>query len=272
MKLAFTTLACPGWTLEQAVDAAGRYGYAGVELRLLDGELLGPGLGTATRRRVRDVCGAAGLPIVCVDTSVRIAQPDPQERAAQVRAGLAMLELAAEWQSPMIRVFGSPPAGTPGDTAALAAAECLAPLAERGRALGVAVALETHDAFASGASVRQVLDHVPGPGAGALWDTLHSFRVGETLAATLDKIGDRLLHVHIKDGARPPDGGPGWRLTLLGQGDVPVREILAALHARGYDGWLAVEWEKKWHPELDEPEIALPQHADALREYLAGLG
>ena len=37
MKLAFTTLACPDWTLEQAVDAAQRYGYAGIELRLLDG-------------------------------------------------------------------------------------------------------------------------------------------------------------------------------------------------------------------------------------------
>jgi sugar phosphate isomerase/epimerase len=73
MKLAFTTLACPGWTLEQAVAAAQRYGYAGIELRLLDGELLRPNLDSATRRRVREVCDAAGLAIVCVDTSVKIA-------------------------------------------------------------------------------------------------------------------------------------------------------------------------------------------------------
>jgi len=271
MKLAFTTLACPGWTLDQALEAAGRYGYEGIELRLLDGEVIGPDLDAAARRRVRDACRAAGLPIVCVDTSVRIAQPDPQERAAQVHAGLAMLELAAEWQSPIIRVFGSPPAGTPAEEVTSAAAECLAPLAERGAELGVAVALETHDAFAAGASVGRVLEQVPGPGAGALWDTLHPFRVGEALAETFDQIGERLLHVHIKDGARPADDGPEWRLTLLGQGDVPMREILAALRAHGYDGWLAVEWEKKWHPELDEPEVALPQHADVLREYLAEL-
>jgi sugar phosphate isomerase/epimerase len=271
MQLAFTTLGCPGWTLEQAVAAAQRYGYAGIELRLLDGELLSPDLDQPSRRRVRDVCAAAGLPIICVDTSVKIAQPDPAERAAQVQAGLAMLELAAEWSAPLIRVFGGPPANTPADVAASAAAECLAPLAERGRALGVAVALETHDAFAAGAAVRQVLDRTPSLGAGALWDTLHPCRVGESVDQTLNLLGDRLLHVHIKDGARPADGSPEWRLTLLGQGDVPTQAILAALQGHGYDGWLAVEWEKRWHAELDEPEVALPQHADTLRAYLAGL-
>src|SRR5262245_2133599 len=137
MKLAFTTLACPGWTLEQAVAAAQRYGYEGIELRLLDGELVRPDLDAGARGRARAGCGADGLPIACVDTSVRIAQPDPAERDAQINAGLAMLELAAAWESPLIRVFGGPPADTPADAAISAAAECLAPLAERGRALGV---------------------------------------------------------------------------------------------------------------------------------------
>ena len=38
-----------------------------------------------------------------------------------------------------------------------------------------------------------------------------------------------------------------------------MRESLAALRAAGYDGWLTVEWEKRWHPELAEPEVALPR-------------
>jgi sugar phosphate isomerase/epimerase len=271
MKLAFTTLACPGWTLEQAVDAARQYGYEGLELRLLDGELLRPDLDVEARRRVRALCTDAGLPIVCVDTSVRIAQPDAALRADQIRDGLAFLELAAGWDAPLIRVFGSPPADTDPTAARAAAIECLAPLAERGRTLGVAVALETHDAFSSSASVADVLAQVPGPSCGALWDTLHPFRVGDTLGQTIENLRGRLLHVHIKDGRRPADGGPNWDLTLLGAGEVPMRDILGALRAVGYDGWLAVEWEKKWHPELAEPEAALPQHATALREYLASL-
>ncbi|HJZ47276.1 MAG TPA: sugar phosphate isomerase/epimerase [Roseiflexaceae bacterium] len=271
MKLAFTTLACPNWSLEQAVAAARQYGYEGLELRLLDGELLRPDLDIEARRRVRELCTDAGLPIVCVDTSVRIAQPDAAARAEQIRDGLAFLELAAGWDAPMIRVFGGPPAGLDQAAARDAAIACLAPLAERGRALGVAVALETHDAFSGSAIVADVLASTPANGAGALWDTLHPFRVGDTLDEILAHLRGRLLHVHIKDGRRPADGGPNWDLTLLGEGEVPMRDILAALRADGYDGWLAVEWEKKWHPELAEPEIALPQHAELLREYLAGL-
>jgi fatty-acyl-CoA synthase len=271
MKLAFTTLACPSWTLEQALDAAARNGYAGIELRLLDGELLTPDLDAAQRQRVRSRCNDAGIAIVCVDTSIGIAQPDPDARAQEIEQGYAFLELAAEWGVPTIRVFAKPPAGVSEDDAAAGAVACLTPLAERGRELGVAVAIETHDAFSSGAAVARVLDQVPGPGAGALWDILHPNRVGEPLDTTLGLLGPRLLHVHIKDGRRPPDGGRNWPLTLLGEGDVPVPTILAALHAIGYTGWLAVEWEKKWHPEIPDPEVALPQHAQRLREYLAAL-
>lgn len=273
MKLAFSSLACPDWSLERTLEDARRFGYEGIELRLLDGQLIGPDLDVATRRRVAKGCSDAGLPIVCVDTSVRIAQPDAEERAAQVRAGLEMLELAAEWRAPLIRVFAGPPAGVSMERAIAGAVECLQVLGERGCELGIAVALETHDAFAGSDSVAVVLREVPGSGAGALWDILHPYRMGEAPVETLDQLRDRLLHVHIKDGRRPVEGnGTDWVLTPLGEGDVPVGDILAALHRSGYDGWLAVEWEKKWHPELAEPEVALPQHAALLREYLSTIG
>jgi sugar phosphate isomerase/epimerase len=272
MKLAFSTLACPGWSLEQAVDAARQSGYEGLELRLLDGEILRSDLDVDTRRRVRALCSESGLPIICVDTSVRLAQPDPAARAEQIRDGLAFLELAAGWNAPLIRVFGGPPADTSAEAARAAAIECLAPLAERGQALGVMVALETHDAFCSSAIVSDVLSQVPGSGAGALWDILHPYRIGETIDETLGRLRHHLLHVHIKDGRRPADGSANWDLTLLGEGEVPTPAILSALRVIGYDGWLSVEWEKKWHPELAEPEVALPQHAATLREYLASIG
>jgi sugar phosphate isomerase/epimerase len=269
MRLAYTTLACPDWTLEQAIDAAQRYGYEGIELRLLGGAVIGPDLSAADRKRVRTALQAAGMPVVCLDTSVRIAQPDATARAAQIADAAAMLELAAEWQAPSIRVFAGPPAGVSEPDALAAAAETLAPIAERGKALGVAVALETHDAFCHSTAVAQVLDVVPN--AGALWDLLHPYRVGEKTEETLDRLRGRVLHVHIKDGKPPAGGGSNWDLTLLGEGKVPTRDILAALRGAGYDGWIAVEWEKKWHPELAAPEIALPQHIEKLREYLASI-
>ena len=211
----------------------------------------------------------ASLPIVCVDTSVQIAQGDPTQRAAHLRDGLLFLELAAASESPLVRVFGGPPQGTDEAMAIDAAIACLARLAGRGRELGITVALETHDAFVSSVVVAQVLGQVPGSGAGALWDTLHPYRVGDTVANTISRLADRLLHVHIKDGCPPRDGGTNWQQTLLGEGDVPIPNVLVALHAAGYTGWLAVKWEKKWHSDLAEPKIALPQHMQTLRTYLA---
>jgi len=267
MRLAFTTLACPNWTLKQAVEAAHRYGYEGIELRLVDSEILRPDLDTAARNRIRQTC--AGLPIVCVDTSVKIAQVDPALREQQVRDGLAFLEMAADWQAPAIRVFGGPPANADEASVISGAAEGMAALAKRGSELGVAALLETHDAFSRARIVGQVLDRATG--AGALWDTLHPYRVGEPLPETLQSLGNRLLHVHIKDGRPPVDSGSNWDLTLLGEGQVPIPTILGALASAGYDGWLSVEWEKKWHPDLAEPEIALPQHIEKLREYMRAL-
>jgi sugar phosphate isomerase/epimerase len=55
---------------------------------------------------------------------------------------------------------------------------------------------------------------------------------------------------------------------LLGQGEVPVREMLGLLTANGYQGWISVEWEKHWHPEIEDPELALPQHIELLNTWL----
>jgi len=48
-----------------------------------------------------------------------------------------------------------------------------------------------------------------------------------------------------------------------------VRGQLAALREAGYTGYVSVEWEKKWHPEIADPEIALPQHIAWLRNAMA---
>jgi hypothetical protein len=49
---------------------------------------------------------------------------------------------------------------------------------------------------------------------------------------------------------------------------VPVREMLGLLTAGGYPHWISVEWEKRWHPEITGPEVALPQHLELLTKWL----
>ncbi len=97
----------------------------------------------------------------------------------------------------------------------------------------------------------------------------HTARMGETPAQALAELGDRVLNVHVKDARRTADG---WQLLLLGEGEIPVKEALRLLMERGYDDFVSVEWEKKWHPELPEPEVAFPQYLTLLRDYVRELG
>ena len=103
-----------------------------------------------------------------------------------------------------------------------------------------------------------------------MWDSHHPHRAGETPAEVYANLGRRILLTQIKDARREP--GDGWRLVLLGQGEVPVREMLGLLAAGGYRGWISVEWEKRWHPEIEAPEVALPQHLAVLAEWMEAIG
>ncbi len=270
MKLGFSTLGCPSWPLERVTAAAQELGYDGVELRLLDGEVIPPHLPADDRRRVRDTFRQAGIAIACLDTSARFTAPDPAARRQQEADVLAYLELANEWETPLIRVFGGNLApGMSEEQGVELLAESLNRLAPYAERAGVTIALETHDAFSAGRLVAAVMDRVPSRFVAPLWDTHHPYRMGETVQQTWEYIGRRMVHTHVKDARRKPDGG--WQLVLLGQGEVPVKEAIATWVSHGYDGYICVEWEKKWHPEIEEPEVAFPQHLQVLRDYLAAV-
>ncbi len=66
-RIAFSTLAFPDATLAAAVSLGRRWGYAGIELRLIDGELIDPSMPASRRAQVRRTL--ADLPVVAVDSS-----------------------------------------------------------------------------------------------------------------------------------------------------------------------------------------------------------
>ena len=267
LRIAFSTLAFPDASLAEAAALGRSWGYAGVELRLIDGQLIDSLMSAAERVRVKQMIAAAGLPIVSVDSSIILTS---ENAGPELRR---FLELANDWESPLIRVYGGPLADEPGtrrtqmETAARALQEA-SPLAER---LGVAVAIETHDSFSASSVVAELLAMVPSRWVGALWDTHHPHRMGERPAEVYEHIGPRVMHVQVKDARRSAAHKGGWQLVPLGEGEVPVREIIRLLAAAGYRGYISVEWEKYWHPDIQEPEIALPQHLKVLQEWVKDL-
>jgi sugar phosphate isomerase/epimerase len=269
VRIAFSTLAFPGATLASAVSQGRRWGYAGVELRLIDGDLIDPSMPAADRARVGRTIAAAGLPVVAVDSSVRLTDDDP---APELRR---FLELASDWESPLVRVFGGPLAPDPKArrgrlSAAARVLESCVPLARR---LGVAIGVETHDDFSASATVAELLAMADPESVGAVWDSHHPHRVGERPAEVYANLAGRILLAQVKDARRTvtDDDGEAWQLVLLGEGEVPVRPMLELLTAGGYRGWISVEWEKRWHPEIEEPEVALPQHLALLAKWTEDL-
>ncbi|GGJ03519.1 hypothetical protein GCM10010885_11020 [Alicyclobacillus cellulosilyticus] len=261
MKLAYSNLACPEWPLDEVMRRAAAYGYAGVELRLYEGEVIPARLPEGVVQAIRAAATAAGVTILGIGASTRFAMADPGERRRQEDELRAYLDLAARLGARFVRTFGGQMEGDAADCIARLA-ESLARVAEAADAAGVDILLETHDDFSPSARVRDALAAARHPRLGALWDVHHPYRMGETPAETMANLSPWLRHVHIKDARRR---GDGWDLVPLGAGEVPVREILRALRAAGYSGWLSVEWERKWHPELQPAEEALPQHITVLR-------
>jgi sugar phosphate isomerase/epimerase len=263
-RIAFSTLAFPDADLATAVSLGRSWGYAGVELRLVDGELIDPAMPASARARVKRTLAAAGLPAVAVDSSIRLTGEYP---GAELRQ---FLELASDWEAPLVRVFGGAlPGDGPGRQARLEAAarvlEETAPAAER---LGVAIGVETHDAFSASAVVAELLALVDSAVVGAVWDSYHPHRMGERAADVWANLGPRILLAQVKDARPDPGRDDGWQLVPLGEGEVPVRDMLAVLSAGEYRGWVSVEWEKRWHPEIAAPEVALPQHLAMLGSWL----
>jgi hypothetical protein len=161
MKLSFSTLACPDWTLPEIISIASSSGYDGIELRFVENEdslwklpaFQGQEL-TNTKTALSD----HGLTISCVDTSCRFHFPDAKERSFWIDEGERMSDLAASLGAPGIRVFGDKiqPGADRASTRSWIA-ESICNLAAQTAPKGVEVWLETHGDFASAPETAGIL-------------------------------------------------------------------------------------------------------------------
>jgi sugar phosphate isomerase/epimerase len=273
LPLAFSTLGCPKWPWKAVLDNAVANGYAAIELRGIEGdmdlpkrpELTGSGL-----QQSRADLKAHGLKISDLGSSVELHEPDAAKRARQIDDGRRFIDLAHEIGAPYVRVFGNKYVeGEPKATTVARIAEGMRTLGEYAGQAGVMVIIESHGDFTDSAVLRDLLEH-SGPHAALLWDTHHTVVEGkEAPADTFARVGRYVKHTHIKDSV---PAGHDRKYVLTGQGDLPLTEIVKTLVAGRYQGYYCFEWEKVWHPDIAEPELAIPQYAKAMRGYLEQAG
>ncbi len=203
-----------------------------------------------------------------MDTSCTFDSADDAERRRQVELAGRHCELAAALGAPLVRVFPDlvPDGSTREETRdrigdSLREVAGLAPP-------GVRVGLETHGDFARGRLTADIVRRAGHPNLCIIWDAANTFASGEEVEESARAVAPFLAHVHLRD-ARPV-GKEHWTPVLAGRGLVPFGRVVAALAGLDYRGYVSFEFEKYWHPQIEEPEVSLPDFAAAMRGLLEG--
>ena len=258
-RFTFSTLGCPEDDLGHSMERAKRHGFPCLELRALGGRLDLPayfaeryGRPAALRREL----DAAGSGVCVLDTSFKLIGSGPRDREEL----LDFIPWAEGLDVPWLRVFDGGSLKDPLTEAAVReAAETLQWWnAKRERAgWNCDFIVETHSSLLRAADC-DVLHKACGGGLNLLWDTHHTwFHGGETPGETWRGIAPLVRHLHIKDSVTDESVEPGYRNVPCGEGGFPFDRLLEALQEPFFSGFVSFEWEKKWHPELDDLNTAL---------------
>lgn len=273
-RLGFSTLGCPKWSWTQVLDFAQSHGFAGVELRGIEQTMDLPKLPEFQPDRIeatkRDVA-ARGLTIPCLGASTNLHEMDAPKHAAELDGARRFIDLAQALGTPYVRVFGNKYVpGVPRETTIAHIARGLRALGDHAGPRGVVVILETHGDFVDSPTLVELMRRADSPHVALLWDAHHTFVFGkEQPEETARAIGTYVRHVHLKDSV---PAGADRKYVLTGTGEVPVARQIAALVGMGYRGFYNFEWEKRWHPEIEEPDVAFTQYAEVASRFLRDAG
>jgi sugar phosphate isomerase/epimerase len=272
LPIGFSTLGCPKWEWLKILDFAQQNGFAAVELRGLQGTMDLPTRPEFAAERInatkRDVT-ARGLHISCVSSSANMHDTDAQKHQQQLADARRFIDLASALDAPYVRVFGNNIVGSR-DQVIEYVAKSLGELGDYAGRKKVMVLIESHGDFVDSPTLRAVLEKAGTPHVGLLWDANHTYVSGkEDPAFTVSQLGKYIRHTHLKDSRKQ---GNDVHYVLTGSGEVPVKRQMQLLVEGGYSGYYSFEWEKVWHPELEEPEVALPDFARVATQYLKEAG
>jgi len=271
MKLSFSTLGCPNWDLDTIVKKAKAYGFDGVEIRGIKDQLDVTKLSEFRTRasESRDKFMDAEIELVCFASSIRMSEPDYAKRSEHINELKRYAELCENFNTPYIRIFGGAIGELSWEQAIDEAAATLDNMIKILDDLNTKIVIETHDDWMAADHFKALLENINSEKVGILWDVNHPFMfIGEDPEETWEKAGKWIYHTHWKDSKIAIDTVMGFEPCLMGEGDLPHEQIYSVLKNGGYDSYLSLEWEKRWHPELPDPEIAFPQYVRYMKNLI----
>jgi sugar phosphate isomerase/epimerase len=276
MRYSVFTLAYPGKSIEELIDLSASLGYDGIDLRIADDEHLALDAPRPRRaellKRVRD-CGIRfsalysylGKPLVDPESSIRAAEID------RIRA---LVDLANDLEAPLARIWAGTSARSEEHLDRFIAA--VRPAAEYAHQAGVRIVMPNHNDLAYDApSCRRIVEGLGRDRVGIIYDPPNIERTGLDPIAEGRDMWDCVDRVEFKDWrlrGRVVVGAEQWapvEATPLGLGEASLTPVVELLKEKQYDGWISNLYEKRWHPELPEPEVGLAADLAYLRRAFA---
>ena len=266
MRISFSTLGCPDFSWVDIYTMAKDFKFDGIEIRGLGENIYAVSAPPFTAGQIdKTIAKLASLhlSIPCLSTGRSLKFQDEREQVVNEIG--EYLRLAEKLSAPYIRLLADLDGPVTGEVDDDYVAEVLLQLADMAKGTGVTLLCETNGVYADTRRLRALLDKVNRPEIAALWDMHHPYRYfGEAPQTTVDNLGGYIRHVHTKDSVMV-DGKVQYR--MMGEGDLPITEMLDALASIGYEGYVSLEWVKRWAPDLTDPGIVFPQFAHYMHSY-----
>ncbi|HEY0432560.1 MAG TPA: sugar phosphate isomerase/epimerase family protein [Chitinophagaceae bacterium] len=273
LRLSFSTLGCPDWNFQKILDFAAANAYSGLEirgiLRQMDlvkcPEFADAGSRKTTMHRMED----KRLQFVDLGSSAEMHHTDATEREKQLDEAKRFIDLAAEIDCPFVRVFPNKMVNADPAATIDVLSSALTAAGDHARGSGVMVLMETHGEVVDAGLIRDIMQRVNHPKVGLVWDVANMWTVTKQPPADVyAQLKPYVHHTHIKD-AKLVNNVPQYQ--LMGQGEVPIFDAIRILRESGYRGFYSFEWEKLWHPEIDDPAVAIAQYPKAMKEHFTSL-
>ena len=274
--------------LDEAIEVTAQIGYDGIELMGREPHLSGD----TSIERVEELAAKItdlGLDVPCLATytGFYIGKTD-EECEAQLDELERFCKFADVLGCDLVRHSpGGPPArdATKDDYAEAATWMRRAADLASDHDMRLGVEIHGHTITETADTTLKLLEMVDRANVGAIHDAGNMYLVGADYGRqTVERLSDRLFHVHVKDERRVTDesmagafnfetdrGVETFQPTLLGDGDVTYRPLFEALADTGYNGFVTDEC----HVPSDAPDedIAIARNElAALRDYRPGRG
>ncbi len=133
--------------------------------------------------------------------------------------------------------------------------EALAPCVQVAEERGVTLLLDTTGGLRDTRRMAGVLDRFACDSLAACWSMFDTSMLShETPEQTITNLGAYVRHVRVTDGT-VEDG----KITheLIGEGKLPLHELLLALRSVNYSGFVSLKWEPDWVEGLSDLEMLL---------------